>query len=115
MNLRAIDSFLRVSAIMGGHSGSLESASKGFYDDSPFQSERLYLKAKSVVKSVMEDGGRHSGDFIYNRKGLGVYSRPQVRYVINHLIDEGVVATTSKTGKCEGVFWCKTKFWRIDL
>lgn len=115
MNLRAIDSFLRVSAIMGGHKGSLESASKGFYDDSPFQSERLYFKAKRIVKSAMKDGERHSGDFIYNRQGLGIYSRPQVRYVINHLIDEGIVATNSKTGRCEGEFRSKTKFWRIDL
>ena len=91
MNLRAIDSFLRVSAIMGGHKGSLESASKGFYDNSPFQSERLYFKAKRIVKGAMKDGERHSGDFIYNRQGLGIYSRPQVRYVINHLIDEGIV------------------------
>ena len=115
MKLRAIDSFLRVSAIMGGQNGSLERASKGFYDDSPFQSVRLYYKAKRIVISSMEDGERHSGDYIYNTSGLGIYSRPQVRYVINHLINEGMVATNSNTGRCEGEFRSKTKFWRIDL
>lgn len=113
-NLRAVDAFMRVSAAIAGHEVVLNDSME-FDKDNPFPSLTMFRRAKRVIVKLLKSGEPHSANYMHNRNEMGVYSKAQICYVLNHLIDLGVVTTNAPSGRCVGEFRSKTLFWRVDF